>query len=101
GARRALTMEAAPTLLRDLVICNRKGLHARAAAKFVQCADQFESIITVSKDGQTVGGTSIMGLMMLAAAPGTTIRVSACGPDAPAALGAIQALVEGQFGEGE
>ena len=86
-------------IVRSLKICNRRGLHARASAKFVKCAETFRSEITVSKDGQTVGGTSIMGLMMLAAAPGCSIDVAASGPDAGDALNALAALVEGGFGE--
>jgi phosphocarrier protein HPr len=88
-------------LFRDLPIVNRKGLHARASAKFVQCADLFEAQIFVSKDQNTVGGTSIMGLMMLAAGIGSSIRVSAEGPDAEAALAAIAELVANRFGEEE
>ena len=88
-------------LFRDLVIANKRGLHARAAARFVQCAERFDSEITVSKDQTTVGATSIMGLMMLAAAPGSSIRVSAEGPDAAAALDALAELVATRFGEGE
>jgi phosphocarrier protein len=84
---------------RTLTICNKRGLHARASAKFVKCAEEFSSEITVSKDGQSVGGTSIMGLMMLAASPGCTIHVSARGPDADAALAALADLVECGFGE--
>jgi phosphocarrier protein HPr len=86
---------------RDLPIVNRKGLHARASAKFVQCADLFDARIFVSKDQNTVGGTSIMGLMMLAAGIGSSIRVSAEGPDAEAALAAISELVASRFGEEE
>jgi len=86
-------------LYRDLPIVNRKGLHARASAKFVQCADAFEASITVSKDQNTVGGTSIMGLMMLAAGIGTSIVVTAKGPEAEAAMEAISALVLDKFGE--
>lgn len=82
-----------------MTICNKRGLHARASAKFVKCAEGFDSDITVSKDGQSVGGTSIMGLMMLAAAPGSTIEVTAKGPDAAAALAALADLVECGFGE--
>ena len=85
----------------DLPIVNKKGLHARAAAKFVQCAERYEATVTVSKDAQTVGGTSIMGLMMLAAGPGSSIRVAATGPDAEAAVAALAALVADRFGEGE
>ncbi|SER51084.1 phosphocarrier protein [Faunimonas pinastri] len=87
------------TLSRDLEIVNKRGLHARASAKFVKCAEAFEAEISVSKDGQTVGGTSIMGLMTLAAAPGSHIEVSAAGVDAAAAIAAIAALVEDGFGE--
>jgi len=88
-------------LSRDVVIANRRGLHARAAARFVQCAERFDAAITVSRDGHAVGGTSIMGLMMLAAAPGTTLRISATGPEAEAALTALAELVSGNFGEEE
>lgn len=80
-------------------IRNIKGLHARASAKFVKCADQFDAEIEVTRDDQTVGGTSIMGLMMLAASPGCTLAISAIGPDADAALAALAALVADGFGE--
>ncbi len=91
---------AATGLLRqDLAICNKRGLHARAAARFVQCAERFDAEITVSKDGNTVGGTSIMGLMMLAAGPGSSIRVTAEGPEAQEALAALAELVADRFGE--
>ena len=86
-------------LHRDLTIVNKRGLHARAAARFVQTAERFEAEITVTKDSTTVGGTSIMGLMMLAAGPGSVITVSAVGTDAEAALRALGELVEGLFGE--
>lgn len=92
-----LTVEA--TCSRELLITNRRGLHARASAKFVQTVEGFDAQIEVSKDGQTVGGTSIMGLMMLAASPGTTIHVAAKGADAEAALDAIGKLVEAKFFE--
>ena len=81
------------------LIRNVKGLHARASAKFVKCAETFNASITVTREGQTVGGTSIMGLMMLAASPGSLIDISAQGPDAEAALAALIALVEQGFGE--
>lgn len=84
---------------RDLTIVNKRGLHARASAKFVQCAECFDADIRVIRDGQSVGGTSIMGLMMLAAGPGVTIRVEASGPDAKPALAALAALVADRFGE--
>ncbi|NMM45805.1 HPr family phosphocarrier protein [Rhodospirillaceae bacterium KN72] len=87
--------------VRTLTICNMRGLHARAAAKFVQTAEKFDAHVEVSRDGQTVTGTSIMGLMMLAAAKGTTIDVSASGPDADAALSEITDLVEAGFHEEE
>jgi phosphocarrier protein HPr len=86
---------------RDLPIVNKKGLHARAAARFVQCAEKYEATVTVSKDQHAVGGTSIMGLMMLAAGIGSTIRVTATGPDAEAAVAALVALVADRFGEPE
>lgn len=84
---------------RLIKIINKKGLHARASAKFVKCVEGFDAEIKVSKDGHVVGGTSIMGLMMLAAAPGCAIHVSANGPDSEAVLEAIQALVDDRFGE--
>jgi phosphocarrier protein len=87
------------TIARDLPIVNKKGLHARASAKFVQCVERFEAEITVSKDGQSVSGSSIMGLMMLAAGLGSSIHVEASGPDADAAMAAIADLVGGRFGE--
>jgi len=84
---------------RELLIINRRGLHARASAKFVQLVEKFEAEVWVTRGGETVGGTSIMGLMMLSAAPGTTILVSAKGPQAQAALDAITALVADKFNE--
>jgi phosphocarrier protein HPr len=82
-----------------VTIRNRKGLHARASAKFVKCAESFDATITVTRDGQVVGGTSIMGLMMLAAGPGATLHLSAQGPQGPEALQALITLVEGGFDE--
>ena len=82
-----------------LTIVNRRGLHARASARFVKCAEGFDAEVRVSKDGQTVGGTSIMGLMTLAAAPGCKIELEAEGPEAEAALQALTKLVEDGFGE--
>ena len=84
---------------RELQIINKRGLHARASAKFVQTVDGFDAAITVSKDGMTVGGTSIMGLMMLAASPGTSILVSASGKQAAEALEALDELIRNRFGE--
>lgn len=88
-------------LVRELAIINRKGLHARASAKFVQCAEKFNAEISVHRCGETVGGTSIMGLLTLAAAQGTTITVWARGTDADAALEAIAGLLANRFGEDE
>jgi phosphocarrier protein len=84
---------------REITIVNARGLHARASAKFVKCAEQFDAAVTVSRDGNTVPGTSIMGLMMLAASPGSTILVSASGRQASEALDALESLVTGRFGE--
>lgn len=95
----AETENEGPVVNRRLEIVNTRGLHARASAKFVQCAEQFEADITVSREGQSVPGTSIMGLMMLAAAPGCCIEVSATGPEAEAAIDALAALVADGFGE--
>lgn len=83
------------------IIINKLGLHARAAAKFVNMASQFESDIQVTRNGRSVNGKSIMGLMMLAAAKGTEISVSADGADAKQALQDIEALINDYFGEGE
>jgi phosphocarrier protein HPr len=82
-----------------VTIRNRKGLHARASAKFVKCAETYDAAITVTRDGHTVGGTSIMGLMMLAAGPGSTLHLSAEGPQGPEALQALVTLVENGFDE--
>jgi phosphocarrier protein HPr len=82
-----------------LLITNKRGLHARASAKFVTLASQYDATVTVSKDGSDVLGTSIMGLMMLAAAAGDSISVVAEGPQAADALSALVGLVEAKFGE--
>ncbi|WP_293961514.1 HPr family phosphocarrier protein [Sneathiella sp.] len=84
---------------RDLVIGNARGLHARAAAKFVKCAEKFDADIRVTKGESEVSGSSIMGLMMLAAATGSTISVAVSGPEADEALDAITELVTDKFGE--
>lgn len=84
---------------RELPIVNKRGLHARASAKFVQMVERFNAEVWVTKGGETVGGNSIMGLMMLSAGPGTSIMVSAIGPEAQAALDAITELVAGKFNE--
>ena len=87
------------SLTLSLTIANQKGLHARASAKFVQLAEGFEAEILVTKQGETVQATSIMGLMMLGAGLGSTIALSASGPQAEAALAALAQLVEDKFGE--
>jgi phosphocarrier protein len=86
-------------LVRELAITNKRGLHARASAKFVQMVERFNAEITVTRGSETVGGNSIMGLMMLAAAPGTSITVTAKGPQAREALDALTELVGSRFGE--
>lgn len=90
---------APATLRRKLAISNKRGLHARAAAKFVRTAGQFDAVIRVSFKGQDVSGLSIMGLMMLAAGIGSSIELSCSGRQAFEAMTALSALVEGKFGE--
>ncbi|MFN2257175.1 MAG: HPr family phosphocarrier protein [Desulfuromonadaceae bacterium] len=84
---------------RELIIQNRLGLHARAAAQFVQLANQYSSEIFIEKDGEEVNGKSIMGILMLAAPKGTVIVLRSRGDDAPDALDALQALIDDKFGE--
>jgi phosphocarrier protein HPr len=84
---------------KDMAIVNERGLHARASAKFVKCAEGFDADITVSRDGMMVPATSIMGLMMLGAAIGTSISVEASGPQAEAAVDALEELVASKFDE--
>jgi phosphocarrier protein HPr len=86
-------------VFRELPIINKRGLHARASAKFVQMVERFDAEVWVTKGGETVGGNSIMGLMMLSAGPGTSIVVSAAGREAQAALDAISELVAAKFNE--
>lgn len=88
-----------PSVRKEMAITNQRGLHARASAKFVKCAEGFNADVTVSRDGMSVPGTSIMGLMMLAAAMGTSIVVEASGPEAEAAIAALDALVASKFDE--
>jgi phosphocarrier protein HPr len=88
-------------IVREVPILNMRGLHARASAKFVACVDRFDAHVTVSRCGETVDGTSIMGLMMLAAGIGTSIVVKASGNEASEAMEAVCALVADRFGEGE
>ncbi len=91
--------DGARPVTRQVTIVNERGLHARAAARFVKCAAQFKAEIVVAKDGTAVSGRSIMGLMMLAAAPGCTLRISAEGPEAAAAVDALSRLVADKFDE--
>jgi phosphocarrier protein len=86
---------------RELMIVNRKGLHARATAKLVQCIETFDAEVLVSRCGETVGGTSIMGILTLGAGPGATIRIAAKGPDAEEVLAAVARLIADRFGEDE
>ncbi|MER9630685.1 HPr family phosphocarrier protein [Mesorhizobium sp. M0296] len=86
-------------IVRDFPIVNQRGLHARASAKFVQIASGFNATVQVEKDGVKVGGTSIMGLMMLAASLGYSIRVTATGPEAEEVIDALEQLVASRFGE--
>src|ERR671925_129623 len=84
---------------KTLLIVNQKGLHARASAKFVQTVEKFDADVRVTRCGETVRGNSIMGLMMLAAAPGTSIAVEASGREATECMAAIEHLVSSRFGE--
>lgn len=93
------TGNAQDAIERTVEITNKKGLHARASAKFVQAVENFDADVTVTRGSETVGGTSIMGLMMLAAGPGTSITIRASGKDAIEAMNAICALVNSRFGE--
>src|SRR3712207_1284099 len=86
-------------LARDLLIVNKKGLHARASAKFVQTVERFDADVTVTRCGETVGGRSIMGLLTLGAAQGTIITVVAQGEDAEACLDALSSLLANRFGD--
>jgi phosphocarrier protein len=88
-------------VVREIPIINKRGLHARASAKFVKMAEDFDAEIWVTRGGETVGGNSIMGLMMLSAGPGTTITVSAAGAEAEAAVAALAQLVGSKFNEEE
>jgi phosphocarrier protein HPr len=87
------------SIVRVLEIMNQKGLHARASAKFVQTVEKFDADVKVTRCGESVGGDSIMGLMMLAAGPGTSITVEASGPDAANVVAALETLLTERFGE--
>ena len=92
---------AGGTITREIMITNKRGLHARASAKFVQTVELYQSQVTVTKGADTVGVTSIMGLMMLAAGPGSSIVVTAKGYEARECLDALEDLLSDKFGEGE
>jgi phosphocarrier protein HPr len=97
-------LESAPegaSLSREMEILNKRGLHARATAKFVKCVERCDAVVTVSRLGETVGGRSIMGLLTLAAAKGTTILVEARGAQAKEVLDALAELILNKFDEGE
>jgi phosphocarrier protein len=87
------------TVMQEFPIINQRGLHARASAKFVQVVSAYDATVEVEKDGVTVGGTSIMGLMMLAASPGCCISVKATGPQAMEVMKALEELIASRFGE--
>ena len=91
--------EHAVAVSRDVEIVNKKGLHARASAKFVETVARFRSEVTVTKGENSVSGRSIMGLMMLAASMGSTVELAADGPDAPDAISALLALIAAKFHE--
>lgn len=93
--------EGGAVITRDVGIVNRRGLHARAAAKLVTLAEKFSASVEISKDGQSVSARSIMGLMMLGAAPGSTVQLRAEGFDAKEALEAIAGLIEAGFYESD
>jgi len=91
--------DAGRALCQRVTICNRKGLHARASARFVRTAECFEAEVSVARDGVSVDGTSIMGLMMLGAGPGSTVFITARGPQAREALESLVELVDNGFDE--
>ena len=93
--------KAPGAITRVMQIVNEKGLHARASAKFVQTVEKFDATVKVSRNGDSAGGDSIMGLMMLSAGIGTSITVTATGPEAQEAIAALDALVSSRFGEEE
>ncbi|HYM03486.1 MAG TPA: HPr family phosphocarrier protein [Stellaceae bacterium] len=95
----SMNANGADSIRRTVTICNKRGLHARAAARFVKLAWQFDAEVTVAKNGAAVSGRSIMGLMMLAAGPGTAIELRASGPEAERAVTALADLIGCGFDE--
>ncbi len=89
----------APSSSIEITICNNKGLHARASALFVKCVEKFDAVITVTRDGETVSGNSVMDLLMLAAGKGTTLMINASGPQSKEALEELGSLVAQGFYE--
>lgn len=92
-------MDAGDAIRKELMIVNKRGLHARASARFVQLVSCYDATVEVEKDGTSVGGTSIMGLMMLAASPGCSIAVTVRGAQAADLMAALEELVASRFGE--
>lgn len=101
GRAPAIQPAGGEPIIRDIEITNKKGLHARASAKFVQTVERFDAEVTVTRGSEQVGGDSIMGLMMLSAACGSRITVTARGPEAAAVIEALAELVRDRFGEEE
>ena len=101
GREAANAPSSTEAIVREIPITNKRGLHARASAKFVQMVERFKADITVTRNNETVGGNSIMGLMMLSAGPGSSVIVSATGPEAREAIEALTTLVTTKFGEEE
>jgi phosphocarrier protein HPr len=101
GREAGNALSSGGTIVREIPITNKRGLHARASAKFVQMVERFKADITVTRNNETVGGNSIMGLMMLSAGPGSSVIVSASGPEAREAIEALTTLVTTKFGEEE
>ena len=98
-SNQANVAEADNIIRKELTIINKRGLHARASARFVQLVSAYDATVEVEKDGTSVGGTSIMGLMMLAASPGCSISVTVRGKQAVALMTALEELVASRFGE--
>ena len=99
GSNSAEDQTRQEAIVRVLDIRNSRGLHARASAKFVQTVEKFDAVVKVTRSGETVGGDSIMGLMMLSAGVGTSITVEARGAEAAEVMAALETLVSGRFGE--
>ena len=93
--------DMAGVVVRTCPIVNRKGLHARATAKFVQCVERFDAEVRVSRCGEVVGGLSIMGILTLGAGLGSTVTIGASGPQAQEAVDALASLIANRFGEDE